>query len=103
MRLTSDITASGTHKHMFCWDQMFYYSNRSPRGAKEDGRECREDLKKRKEKVSEVFEMGDQAPLYTKHPGIYTRDPHRRDLFRVLVLKMGIHFWRKEVPCDKII
>lgn len=53
------------------------------------------DLDGAREKISHVLEFDGQALTYTRTPGVYNRDPRRRDLFHVSVAERTIHFDEK--------
>lgn len=57
----------------------------------------------REKKVSQVFEVEDQAHLYTKCSRVYNLDPGPGDLFYASVMEMKIHFWKKKKTWDKVL
>lgn len=87
-------------KHDVCWSgraQISFGLGALPLryellGGKEEVKSVARNLNKRREKVSEMLEVEDQALLFIKRSEIYNRGLRRRDLVHGSVLEMGIHF-----------
>lgn len=92
LRLMSNVIVPGAHGHMFCSDLTFCHKDESFRAAKEEIEDVEGDLAGEKEKVSEIFEVRDQALLYIKRLEVYNLDSRPRDLFHASVSEMGILF-----------
>lgn len=58
------------------------------------------DLKRGKEKVSEVFGMKTQAFLYIRSKRVYNFDLCQKGVCSALVLGFEILFWKKGSTCD---
>lgn len=44
-----------------------------------------------------VIEMKDQALIFTKSAGMYSRDSRRTDVFHASVLETAFHVWIKDL------
>lgn len=61
------------------------------------------DLNGEKEKLSDVFEMTDQASSCVMRSGVYNCDLRREELFHESFSDIGIQFWSKRATWDTML
>lgn len=91
MRVVGSARAFEEHGHIFSLDFFFSHWNRNPRSAKEEVEETEGHLEGGRQKMSEKFELENQALLFIKRLGVYNHDPPRQNLYHALVSQMRIH------------
>lgn len=70
VRVVSSVMASGAHVLTFCLCSMYHHWSRRLFAAKKTAKDVKESLQRGKEKMSEMFEIQGQAPLYIKRSGL---------------------------------
>lgn len=89
-----NVLAPEAYDHIFCSNMMFLHCNKSLRWQTEVVEDVDTELGGPNKRLLHVFDVYDHAPVFSKRPGVYNRDPGRRDLIHTSLWKPAIHFWR---------